>query len=83
MANFDSNASTSEGCSKCYKPDVNACLTNIAKIEDHIKAKDTKIKRLNMVVREGYEGKNKEKSKAKYDGGRHKSIKDGLGHKRA
>ena len=53
-ATLNSNASTSEGCSKCYKFNVNDCLTNIAKLEDSIKAKDNQINRLNMLVRLGY-----------------------------
>ena len=35
-----------------------------------------------MLMRQGYEGKVKPKPKVVYDAGRHKSIKDGLGHKR-
>lgn len=61
---------------------MNACLTNIAKLTDIIKAKDDQHKRLNMLVREGYDGKVKPKPKVKYDYGRHKIIMDGLGHKR-
>ena len=44
----NSNVSTSEGCSKCYKIDVQACVANLAKLEELNKAKDCEIKRLNM-----------------------------------
>ncbi|PUZ66511.1 hypothetical protein GQ55_3G316900 [Panicum hallii var. hallii] len=39
-ATLDSNISTSEGCSSCYKIDVQACITSLAKLEKLIKAKD-------------------------------------------
>ena len=55
-ASLDSNASTSEGCSKYYKIDVQACVTNLEKLEKLIKAKDVQLNRLNMLVRNGYEG---------------------------
>ncbi|RCV30769.1 hypothetical protein SETIT_6G121900v2 [Setaria italica] len=35
--NLYSNASSSEGCIRCYKIDVNAYVTNIAKLEESIK----------------------------------------------
>ena len=38
-ATLDSNASTSKGCSKCHNHDINACVTNLAKLEEAIKAK--------------------------------------------
>ncbi|RCV10442.1 hypothetical protein SETIT_2G112800v2 [Setaria italica] len=79
-ANLDSNASTSEGCSRCYKIDVNACVANIAMLEDSIKARDVQIKRLNMLVTQGYEGKAKPEPKIKYKDGRHPRYMDGLGH---
>jgi len=81
-ATLNSNASTSEGCSKCYKFNVNDCLTNIAKLEDSIKAKDNQINRLNMLVRLGYDGDERPKTKVNYDVRRHSSIMDGLGLKR-
>jgi len=81
-ATLNSNASTSEGCSKCYKFNVNDCLTNIAKLEDSIKAKDNQINRLNMLVRLGYDCNEKLKTKVNYDVERHSSIMDGLGLKR-
>jgi hypothetical protein len=37
-ATLDSNVSTSEGCSKCYKIDMQACITNLVKLEKLIKA---------------------------------------------
>ena len=55
-ASLDSNASTSEGCTKYYKIDFQACVTNLEKLEKLIKAKDVQLNRLNMLVRNGYEG---------------------------
>jgi hypothetical protein len=42
-ATLDSNISTSEGCSTCYKIDVQACITNLAKLEKLIKANDAQL----------------------------------------
>ena len=42
-AKLDSNASTSKGCSKCYDHDINACVTNLFKLEEAIKSKDDQI----------------------------------------
>jgi hypothetical protein len=39
---LDSNVSTSEGCSRCYKIDVHACITKLKKLEKLIKAKDAR-----------------------------------------
>ena len=79
---LDSNASTSEGCSKCYKVDINACLTNLAKLKELNKAKDNQIKRLNMLVRFGHNGEEQSKNKTNRDAQRDPRIKDGLGHTR-
>ena len=49
-ATLDSNASTSKGCLKCHNHDINACVTNFAKLEEAIKAKDAQIYKLNMLV---------------------------------
>ena len=46
----NSNVSTSEGCSKCYKIDVQTCVANLAKLEELNKAKDCEIKRLNVIL---------------------------------
>jgi len=77
---LDSNVSTSEGCSKCYKIDVQACVANLAKLEKLVKAKDGELNRLNMLVKNGYEGNVKPKPKVNYKNGRYPTIKDGLGH---
>ena len=45
-ANLDSNVSTSKGCSKCYNHDINACVTNLSKLEEAIKSKDDQIYKL-------------------------------------
>jgi hypothetical protein len=37
-ATLDSNISTSEECSRCYKIDVQVCITNLAMLEKLIKA---------------------------------------------
>lgn len=79
-ANLDSKASTSEGFSRCYKIDVNACVANISKLEESIKARDAQIKRLNMLVTQGYEGKTKPEPKIKYKDGKHPRHVDRLGH---
>ena len=76
----NSNVSTSEGCSKCYKFDIQAYVANIAKLEELVKTKDLEIKRLNMIVKNGYEGNVKPKPKIIYKDGRYPTIKDGLGH---
>jgi hypothetical protein len=71
---------TLEGCSKCYKIDVQACITNLAKLEKLIKAKDAQLERLNKLVRNGYEGDTKPEPKVAYKEGRRSHKKDGLGH---
>ena len=45
-----------------------------------VKAKDLEIKRLNMIVKNDYEGNVKPKPKVIYKDGRYHTIKDGLGH---
>ena len=52
----------------------------MAKLEELNKAKDCEIKRLNMIVKNGYEGNVKPKPKVIYKDGRYHTIKDGLGH---
>jgi len=52
-ATLDSNASTSKGCLKCHNHDINACPTNLAKLEEAIKAKVAQIYKLNMLVEKG------------------------------
>ena len=52
----------------------------MAKLEELNKAKDCEIKRLNMVVKNGYEGIVKPKPKIIYKDGRYPTIKDGLGY---
>jgi cytochrome c551/c552 len=79
-ATFNSNISTSQGCSKCYKIDVQACVTNLAKLEKLIKAKDSQLERLNKLVRNGYEDDTKPEPKVAYKEGRCSNKKDGIGH---
>jgi hypothetical protein len=79
-ATLDSNVSTSKGCSRCYKIDVQACVANLAKLEKLIQAKDAQLERFNILVKNGYEGNAKPEAKIKYKNGRHHSKKDGLGH---
>ena len=50
------------------------------KLEELVKAKDGEIKRINMIVKNGYEGNLKAKPKVIYKDGRYPTIKDGLGH---
>jgi hypothetical protein len=79
-ATLNSNVSTSEGCTKCYKVDVQACVTNMAKLQKLIQAKDAQLERMNLLVKHGYEGNFKLKPKVNYKDGRHPNKKDGLGH---
>jgi hypothetical protein len=79
-ATLDSNISTSEGCSKCYKIDVQAYVTNMAKLEKLIQAKYVQLERMNMLVKHGYEDNVKPKPKVSYKNGRYPNKKDGLGH---
>ena len=65
-AKIDSNASTSEGCSRCFKFDINAYKTNLEKIEELVKAKDKEINRLKMIVKQGFEGNVKSTPKIAY-----------------
>jgi hypothetical protein len=81
-ASLDPNASTSEGCAKCYNVDITACLTNIARLEDSIKAKDDQINRLNMLVSQRYCDDEKLKGKNHYTTWRHPKVTDGIGHTR-
>jgi hypothetical protein len=71
----DSNASTSEGCKKCYNHDINACATNLVELEK----KDKEIQRLNMAIKNGCKEK---QSTTMYKSSRHPLIKDGLGYNR-
>ena len=44
---LDSNISTSEGCSNCYKIDIHACVTNLAKLEELVMINSTNIHKQN------------------------------------
>jgi len=48
-ATEDSNVSTSNGCKRCYKIDVNAYTTNLVELEK----KDKEIHRLKMILKNG------------------------------
>ena len=52
----------------------------MAKLEKLVKAKDGELNRLNMLVKNGYEGNVKPKPKVNYKDGRYPTIKDVLGH---
>ena len=80
-AKLDSNASTSKGCSKCYDHDINACVTNLSKLEEAIKSKDDQIHKLNMLLgKSNLKPKSDFKSHSAYDTARRfPSIGDGLG----
>jgi hypothetical protein len=77
-ATLDSNDSTSEGCSKCYKVDVQACVANVAKLEKLIQAKNAQLERMNMLVKHGYEGNVKPKPKVNFKDGRYPKKRMGL-----
>jgi len=83
-ATLDSNASTSKGCLKCHNHDINACATNLAKLEEAIKAKDAQIYKLNMLVGKGnLKPKSDFESHPAYNTAqRFPSIYDGLGYTR-
>ena len=70
----DSNVSTSNGCKRCYKIDVNACATNLVEIEK----KDKEIHRLKMILKNGCKRQAKS-DKTIYKSSRHPSIKEGIG----
>jgi hypothetical protein len=52
----------------------------MAKLEKLIQAKDAQLERLNMLVKNGYEGNAKTKPKVNYKDGRYPNKKEGLGH---
>jgi hypothetical protein len=52
----------------------------LAKLEELNKANDCEIRRLNMIVKNGYKGNVKPKPKIIYKDGRYPTMKDGLGH---
>jgi len=83
-ATLDSNASTSKGCSKCHNHDINTCVTNLAKLEEAIQAKDAQIYKLIMLVgKRNLKPKSDFESHPTYDKARRfPSISDGLGHTR-
>jgi hypothetical protein len=74
----DSNVSTSEGCSKCYKIDAQSCVTNMEKLDMLIQAKDVKLEIMNMLVKHGYEGNVKPKPKVSYKEGRYPNKRIGF-----
>lgn len=76
---LDSNGSTSQGCSRCCKFDIQACVANLANQEELIKAKDAQLKGLNMLVTQGYEGNTKPEQNIKYKAGRHPCQMDDIG----
>ena len=80
-AKLYANASTSKGCSKCYDHDINACVTNLSKLEEAIKSKDDQIHKLNMLLgKSNLKPKSDFKSHPAYDTARRfPSIGDGLG----
>jgi hypothetical protein len=73
----DSNASTSEGCKRCYNVDINACATNFVELEK----KDKEINRLNMIIKNGCKCNEKQPT-TMYKASRHPFIKDGIGYNR-
>jgi hypothetical protein len=52
----------------------------MAKLEKLIQAKDAELEKMNMLVKNGYEGKVKPKPKVNYINGRYPNKKDGLEH---
>ena len=72
----DSNASTSDGCKRCYKIDINACVTNL----DELDKKNKEIHRLKMLVKNGCKCQVEKKGTVNFKPMRHPSIKDGVGY---
>jgi hypothetical protein len=52
----------------------------MAQLEKLIQAKDAELEKMNMLVKNGYEGKVKPKPKVNYINGRYPNKKDGLEH---
>jgi hypothetical protein len=75
-ATENSNVSTSNGCKRCYKIDVNTCAANLVELEK----KDKEIDRLKMELK-GCKCKD-QSNKSTFKAFRHPSIKDGLGYDR-
>ena len=69
---------------KCHNHDINACVTNLVKLEEAIKAKDAQIYKLNMLVGKGnLKPKSDFESHPAYNTAqRFPSIYDGLGYTR-
>jgi hypothetical protein len=76
-ATEDSNVSTSNGCKRCYKIDVNAYDTNLVELEK----RDKEINRLKMALKNGCKCQ-EQSNKTIYKAFRHTSIKEGLGYNR-
>ena len=76
-ATKDSNVSTSDGCKRCYKIDVNAYTTNLVEIEK----KDKEIHRLKMILKNGCKCQ-EQSNKTIYKSLRHPSIKEGIDYNR-
>jgi hypothetical protein len=55
-----------KGARNVIKFDVQACVTNMAKLEKLIQANDAQLERMNMLVQHGYEGNSKTKPKINY-----------------
>jgi chromosome segregation ATPase len=68
-----SNASTTNGCDRCYNVDLEACATNLANME----AMKKEIAILNNIIASGC--MDDASKKPKFIQGRHPFIKDGLG----
>ena len=72
-----SNVSTSDGCKRCYKIDVNAYATNLVELEK----KNKEIHRLEMILKNGCKCQ-EQSNKTIYKSSRHPSIKEGIGYNR-
>ena len=77
MATKNSNVSTSNGCKRCYKIDVNAYATNLVDLEK----KDNEIHRLKMILKNGCKCQ-EHSNKTIYKSSRHPSIKKVIGYNR-
>lgn len=69
-ATVESNASTSDGCKRCYKININVCATNL----DELDKKNKEIHRLKMLVKNGCKCQAEKKGTINYKPMRHPSI---------
>ena len=73
----DSNVSTSNGCKRCYKINVNVYTTNLVELEK----KEKEIHKFNMILKNGCKCQ-EQSNKTVYLSSRYPSINEGIGYNR-